>query len=147
MGDAQVSLTGTELVERLRTDELESLRSEVAAGRRDHILRALDQRGIAQELIRQQHTGRYPFELLQNADDAAADSAGGTVRFHPTHDALIVAGQGSGFGSEEIRTRRTGAAMLNPYLGRVSRAPGLNSSAKRASVVSIRRGVLQAHAA
>jgi len=95
--------TGNELVEQLRTDELESLRSEVGAGRREHILRTLDQRGIAQELIRQQYTGRYPFELLQNADDAAADTTAGTVRFHLTDDALIVADQGSGFGTDEIR--------------------------------------------
>lgn len=101
--DVQHSLAGGELVERLRSDELESLRSEVAAGRREHILRALDQRGTAQELIRQQYTGRYPFELLQNADDAAAALDGGTVRFHLTPGALIVADQGSGFGSEEIR--------------------------------------------
>jgi len=94
---------GNDLVARLRTDELESLRSEVAAGRTEHILRTLDQRGIAQELIRQQYTGRYPFELLQNADDAAAETEGGTVRFQLTDEALIVADQGSGFGPDEIR--------------------------------------------
>lgn len=67
MVDAQEVLAGNDLVDMLRTDEIESQRSEVSAGRREHILRTLDRRGIAQELIRQQYTGRYPFELLQNA--------------------------------------------------------------------------------
>lgn len=105
VGDPQTPdiSTGDALVAQLRGDEIASLRSEIAAGRREHILRSLDQRGIAQELIRQQYTGRYPFELLQNADDAAMGKDAGTVRFHLTDASLIVADQGSGFGVEEIR--------------------------------------------
>ena len=53
------------LIDRLRDDEIASIRSEVAAGRRDHILKSLDERGRAQELVRQQYSGRYPFELLR----------------------------------------------------------------------------------
>ena len=92
------------LIDRLRGDELESLDSEVRAGRRDHILKSLDERGRAQELVRQQYSGRYPFELLQNANDAAADAgAAGRARFVLTRDALVVADNGSGFGEQQIR--------------------------------------------
>jgi hypothetical protein len=95
----------THLVEELRAEELASIGSEVAAGRREHILKTLDERGRAQELVRQQYTGRYPFELLQNANDAAGDRAldGSTVRFVLTDDALLVADMGAGFGPNQIR--------------------------------------------
>jgi hypothetical protein len=125
VANEQPVLAGNDLIEKLRADELDSLRSEVSAGRRDHILRTLDQRGIAQELIRQQYTGRYPFELLQNADDAAADRASGTVRFHLSSDALIVADQGSGFGPDEIRAicglGRSSKELFSLVRGRVWR--------------------------
>lgn len=92
------------LVDLLRGDELASIRSEVQAGRRDHILKSLDERGRAQELVRQQYSGRYSFELLQNANDAAADiGAAGRARFVLTEDALIVADNGTGFGGDQIR--------------------------------------------
>jgi hypothetical protein len=92
------------LVDRLRGDEMASIASEVSAGRRDHILKSLDERGRAQELVRQQYTGRYPFELLQNANDAAADAgAPGRARFVLTDGALVIADNGSGFGEDEIR--------------------------------------------
>src|SRR3954451_9619038 len=97
-------LIEAELVEKLRSDELESLTSEVAQGRRDNALKALDERGGAQELVRQQYSGRYPFELLQNANDAAADAERpGRVRFVLTAEALIAADNGAGFGEEQIR--------------------------------------------
>jgi hypothetical protein len=71
---------------------------------------SLDERGIAQELIRQQYTGRYPFELLQNANDASAKGreelgiAGhASVRFILTETSLMVANMGSPFGEAEIR--------------------------------------------
>lgn len=92
------------LIDKLRGDEIASLEADVAAGRRDHALKALDERGRAQELIRQQYTGRYPFELLQNANDAAADAGrAGRVRFVLTETALIVADNGSGFGEDQVR--------------------------------------------
>lgn len=98
-------MDGEALVERLRRDELDSIESEVSQGRRAHILKTLDERGRAQELVRQQYTGRYPFELLQNANDAAGDAgaSGGSVRFLLTKEALVVADEGSGFGSDQIR--------------------------------------------
>lgn len=95
---------GTGLIDRLRNEELESLASEIGAGRRDHILKSLDERGRAQELVRQQYSGRYPFELLQNANDASADAGvAGRARFVLTNDALVAADNGSGFGEEQIR--------------------------------------------
>ena len=90
-------------VERKLNTELSSIRSEVSGGRREHILQSLDERGTAQDLVRAQYTGRYPFELLQNANDAAAESPGRrAVRFLLTDNALLVANMGRGFGSEEV---------------------------------------------
>lgn len=96
----------TDLVTRLREDELQNLRAQLNGGSREVALKNLDERGIAQELIRQQYSGRYPFELLQNADDAAAESTdrtGSVARFIVTGSALIVADMGLGFGDRQIR--------------------------------------------
>lgn len=91
------------IIDELRETELESLRSEVKAGRARHYLKSLDERGAAQVLIRQQYSGRYLFELLQNANDAAAESGrGGQVRFQLTDEALLVADNGVGFQREHI---------------------------------------------
>ena len=93
------------LVLKLTTDELESLSSEVDAGRREHALKALDERGSAQELVRDQYAGRYPFELIQNANDAAAGegATGRRLHFMLTDTALLVADQGAGFGTDQVR--------------------------------------------
>lgn len=94
-----------ELIRDLRTSELDSLHSEVSLGRKRHILKTLDERGRASELVRQQYSGRYAFELLQNANDAIAStpSSAGAARFVLTEQALLVADQGSGFGADEVR--------------------------------------------
>ena len=90
-------------------DELDSIAADVEQGRREHVLKTLDERGAAQSLIREQYTGRYPFELLQNANDAIGarrDSDSeclSQVRFVITSEALIVADTGIGFGPEEVR--------------------------------------------
>jgi len=93
------------LVERLTQDEINSVASEVASGRREHILNSLDERGRAQELVQQQYSGRYPFELLQNANDAAGSqgSSGKRVRFVVTNSSLLVADEGAGFGPEQVK--------------------------------------------
>ena len=93
------------LIDQLRSEELDSIASEVRNGRRGHILKTLDERGRAQELVRQQYTGRYPFELLQNANDAAGDAnaSGSAVCFVLTEEALVVADQGAGFGEAQIK--------------------------------------------
>lgn len=77
----------------------------MADGRRDYILKTLDERGRAQELVRQQYTGRYPFELLQNANDASGDTGtrGHTAKFLLTDTALLVADKGAGFGPSQVR--------------------------------------------
>jgi hypothetical protein len=70
-----------ELVAKLPADELDSLRSDVEEGRREHALKSLDERGSARELVRDEYAGRYPFELIQNANDAAgSDGARGRMR-------------------------------------------------------------------
>jgi hypothetical protein len=97
------------LVSRLLRDELSALTVAFREDLSDHALLSLDQRGMAQELIRDQYSGRYPFELLQNANDAASarlddsDTQGLTVRFVITDTALLVADQGIGFGADEVR--------------------------------------------
>ena len=93
------------LIERLRSEELDSIRLLMADGRRDYILKTLDERGRAQELVRQQYTGRYPFELLQNANDASGDTGtqGHTAKFLLTETALLVADKGAGFGPSQVR--------------------------------------------
>lgn len=94
-----------DLIHELRANELDSLRSECAQKRKIHILKTLDERGRASELVRQQYSGRYAFELLQNANDAIASSpaSSGAARFVLTEQALLVADQGSGFGVDEVR--------------------------------------------
>jgi hypothetical protein len=88
---------------RLRQSELASIRVQVDNDLRDNVLKSLDERGGAQELVRQQYTGRYPFELLQNANDAARDTgARGRAHFRLTETALIVADNGSGFGEPQV---------------------------------------------
>ena len=67
--------------------------------------------------MRQQYTGRYPFELLQNANDAAGDTGTrGRAHFVLTDTALIVADNGSGFGEPQVE------AICS--LGRSSKGPG-----------------------
>ena len=102
---------------RLRESELESIRVQAENGLRVSALKSLDERGGAQELVRQQYTGRYPFELLQNANDAARGTgARGRVHFLLTDSALIVADNGSGFGEAQVE------AICS--LGRSSKGPG-----------------------
>jgi len=97
--------TPAELVRRLTKGGLDSFRDDVAAGRVDIGLKALDERGAASEIVRDQYTGRYPLELIQNANDAAASlgSSGGRVKFVLTESALLVADQGAGFGTDQVR--------------------------------------------
>ena len=96
--------TAAELVERLTREGLESLRDDVAHGRRDTGLKSLDERGAMSEIVRDQYTGRYPLELIQNANDAEASegSTGGQVKFVVTDTALLVADQGAGFGIDQV---------------------------------------------
>ena len=102
---------------RLRERELASIRVQAENGLRESALKGLDERGRAQELVRQQYTGRYPFELLQNANDAAGETGTrGRAHFLLTDTALIVADNGSGFGEPQVE------AICS--LGRSSKGPG-----------------------
>lgn len=67
-------------------------------------VRALGERGRAQEFVAQQYAGRYALELLQNSDDAASDrGVPGRVRFVLTDASLLVADDGAGFGPEQVQ--------------------------------------------
>lgn len=112
----------SDLAAELLADELESIRSEVAMGRTHHVLKTLQERGTAQQLVRHQYSGRYPFELLQNANDAAVGSEVRSgmraVRFVVSDSSLIVADKGRGFGPNEVR------AICG--LGSSSKDPGIS---------------------
>lgn len=104
-------------VTRLREGELRPLRLQAEDGLHASAFKSLYERGEGQELVRQQYTGRYPFELLQNANDAAHDAgARGRAHFLLTNTALIVADNGFGFGDEQVD------AICS--LGRSSKGPG-----------------------
>ncbi len=106
----------SDLIDQLRGDEPAQIQNDVSTGLRVQILKALDERGRAQELVRQQYSGRYPFELLQNANDASTDTGEGSVCFLLTDGALIVADQGTGFGREQIRAiPRVGTLFQRPW--------------------------------
>lgn len=107
----------TDPAEQQRASEMRSIRLHIEDGTPAQVLKSLDERGAAQELVRQQYSGRYPFELIQNAEDAARDKGlRGRVRFVLTDTALIVADNGSGFGEKQIK------AICS--LGRSSKGPG-----------------------
>ena len=106
-----------DVVTRLREGELRPLRLQAEDGLHASAFKSLYERGEGQELVRQQYTGRYPFELLQNANDAARDAGDrGRAHFLLTESALIVADNGSGFGDEQVD------AICS--LGRSSKGPG-----------------------
>jgi len=106
-----------ELATRLRDREFAAIRVQLDGDLRENLLKSLDERGGAQELVRQQYSGRYPFELLQNANDAAVDAGvQGRAYFLLTDTALIVADDGSGFGDRQVD------AICS--LGRSSKGPG-----------------------
>ncbi len=105
-----------DLAARERADEVSSVELLLNRGRRDYALKTLDERGGAQELVRQQYSGRYPFELLQNANDAARESGiPGRARFLLTDTALLVADDRFGFGERQLK------AICS--LGRSSKGP------------------------
>ncbi|MFC8922508.1 sacsin N-terminal ATP-binding-like domain-containing protein [Cellulosimicrobium sp. NPDC057127] len=110
------TLVAADVVAELTRVELASIVADVRAGRREHQLKSLDERGTGHLLVRNQYTGRYPFELLQNAADAAADTDHpGHVRFHLSDQALLVADNGIGFSPDAIRSIcRLGRSTKSP---------------------------------
>lgn len=106
-----------DLAARQRAEELRSIHLHLQKDMRLQALKQLDERGGAQELVRQQYFGRYPFELLQNADDAARETGTqGRTRFILTATALLIADDGTGFGEQQVQ------AICS--LGRSSKGPG-----------------------
>lgn len=93
-----------ERVASLLHEELETVRDSVRGNRARQSLKSLAERASAEDLVRDQYAGRYPFELIQNANDAGADgrTSGGTVAFTLTDTALLVADQGTGFGIDQV---------------------------------------------
>jgi hypothetical protein len=92
------------IVDAIRVPFLESLDSEWRAGRSQNALVMLRERGVSKDLIRERYSGRYPFELLQNADDASSERGPvGRARFELTDTALLVADDGAGFAEPNIR--------------------------------------------
>lgn len=98
--------TPLDLVRRLAADEFASLRSEVNAGRVEVALKQLRQRDAGAEIVREQYAGRYPLELVQNANDAVA-AEGATaqhITFRVTESALLVGDTGAGFGTAQVES-------------------------------------------
>lgn len=98
--------TAMEAVRRQFAEEMGAAEAAATAGAgpASQFVRALRERGKAQEFVAQQYAGRYALELLQNADDAASDRGlRGRVRFVLTETALLVADDGAGFGPEQVR--------------------------------------------
>lgn len=95
-----------DLVRNLTANELASLRAEVAAGRADNALKALRQRDAGAEIVREQYVGRYPLELVQNANDALAteDATAARIKFMVTESALLVGDTGAGFGTAQVES-------------------------------------------
>lgn len=95
-----------DLVRSLTADGLASLRSDVAAGRAEHALKSLRQRDAGAEIVREQYAGRYPLELVQNANDAVATDGveEARIKFVVTKSALLVADTGAGFGTAQVES-------------------------------------------
>lgn len=95
-----------DLARSLTADGFASLRAEVSAGRGDNALRALRQRDAGAEIVREQYAGRYPLELVQNANDAVATEGalGSRIKFVVTESALLVADTGAGFGIAQVES-------------------------------------------
>ncbi len=93
---------------RILGSELRFIKNAVASGDKTQLLKSLDERGTGEELVQKEYGGRYVFELLQNANDAAsAKSVHGSshrVAFALTRTSLIVANEGSGFGPDNVRS-------------------------------------------
>src|SRR5206468_4695975 len=99
--------------------ELLFIQNAVKSGDQVHLLKTLDQRGTAEELVQREYGGRYVFELLQNANDAAGakglTNARHRVAIVITEESLLVANEGQPFQAENVKSICT--------LGRSSKDP------------------------
>ncbi|MGC4109614.1 MAG: hypothetical protein QM747_04140 [Nocardioides sp.] len=96
------------VVDEIQLTSLESLESEWRAGRRENALVMLRERGVSKDLIQARYSGRHPFELFQNAEDAAAESEIiGRVHFEVADTALLAGDNGAGFAAKHARAIST----------------------------------------
>jgi hypothetical protein len=91
----------------------------VAAGgeeNRSQQARNFEDTAKTEDRIRMDHSGRYPMELLQNAQDACADAGvHGQAWFRVTPSALLIANEGVPFTADRIRSLiRLGATTKRP---------------------------------
>src|SRR5947199_10175411 len=105
--------------EKVLHDELRFIRNAVQSGDKGQLLKSLDERGTAEELVQREYGGRYVFELLQNANDAAG-AKGSTNAQHRvaiviTEESLLFANEGRAFQAENVKSICT--------LGRSSKDP------------------------
>ena len=71
---------------------------------RRQVIRDIEDRGRAEQRVRQDYSGRYPIELLQNAHDACADADQvGKAWFHFSPRALLIANQGVPFTAKRVQ--------------------------------------------
>ena len=70
----------------------------------EHYLSKVRDLAQARRYLKDDYTGRYPLELLQNVNDAVSRTGKrGRVRFHVSDSALIVADTGGGFDDQNVR--------------------------------------------
>lgn len=110
--------TGDPGVRRALTSEWRLAR-HVAAGDEDNrskYAQNLEDSAESEKRVRVDHAGRYPIELLQNAQDACADAGvRGKAWFRVTDNALLVGNQGVPFDAERIRSLvRLGGTTKQP---------------------------------
>lgn len=94
------------VIEWIAEQELAVARDAMARGAEgiDHYLRKAASDWKARHYLKDDYSGRYPIELLQNANDAISTSgARGRVRFHLSDHALLVADTGGGFQENNVR--------------------------------------------
>ena len=64
----------------------------------------IEDSGRAEQRVRSDYSGRYPIELLQNAQDACADAGiRGRAWFRVSETALLVANEGVSFDRERVK--------------------------------------------
>lgn len=95
--------------QRVLHDELRFIRDAVTSGNRAQVLKSLDERGTAEELVQREYGGRFIFELLQNANDAAGGESGTRRGQHRvsivvTEESLLFANEGQGFQVENVKS-------------------------------------------
>src|SRR5207244_1641272 len=93
----QVGALAMDAAAQVLHEELRAIRNAVRCGDKAQQLKALDERGTAEELVQREYGGRYVFELLQNANDAAGAKASTNARHRV---AIVITGESLLFANE-----------------------------------------------